>query len=636
VLFLQSENKKSMNQRNNISRNLFLFFGGWTAVFFYSCASPGSPGGGDRDETPPRFVKSSPPVNAVHVDGRKIELLFDEYIGIEKPSEKVIVTPPQQQMPVIRAIGKKISVELKDSLIANTTYTLDFTDGIVDNNEKNPLEDFAFAFSTGDAVDSLMISGRLLNAENLEPQPNIIVGIHSCLEDSAFTSLPFVRTTVTNDRGKFVIRNVAQGNYRLFALKDLNRNYRFDQKAEEIAFFDSLIVPSFEPAIRMDTTWVDSLTVDTVKQVHYTRFTPDDITLFLFPENFETQYLSKTERPAQNQLVLHFNSGQGLPPTIALPEEDRIENIGETWHIPEYSPDKKDIIYWITDSLLYGRDTIRLAVNYLQTDSLFNLSPVTDTVRFTWKAPKAPRSSKKAAAPSPPKEEFLKIEFSLNSTADIFDTLKVAFSEPVKEFDPKKIGIQQKADTLWEDRIFPITGDSLNPRIFHINIDRAYGREFRIIVDSAAISGIYNHRNDSTFVRFKFKEAEEYVNIYMKITGREGAGFGELLNSSDKAVRTSALYDGELIFENVNPGKYCLRYIEDANGNGKWDTGNYEKHLQPEKVYYYPNLIDLPRKNTDWENEWNIREIPTDRQKPLEITKNKPAQKPKQSQNTTR
>ncbi|MDR2691235.1 MAG: Ig-like domain-containing protein [Dysgonamonadaceae bacterium] len=617
-----------MNQKNNLSRNFFRLCGGWMTVFFYSCASLGSPEGGDYDETPPRLVKTSPPANATHFDGHKIELLFDEYIGIEKPSEKVIVTPPQKQMPQIRAIGKKIRVELKDSLIANTTYTFDFTDGIVDNNEKNPLEGFSFAFSTGDVVDSLMISGLLLNAENLEPQPNIIVGIHSAPNDSAFTALPFLRTTMTNDRGTFAIRNVAPGNYRLFALKDVNRNYRFDQKTEEIAFYDSTIIPSFEPAIRMDTAWADSLTVDTVKEIHYTRFTPEDITLFLFQENFETQYLSKTERPAQNQLVFHFNSGQGLPPALFLPKEDGFENIGEDWYIPEYSPDKKDIIYWITDSLLYQRDTIRLEVDYLQTDSLLNLSPVTDTLRFMWKAPLPPKGGK---ASQPPKGEesrdFLNMEFSLKGTVDIFDTLKITFSEPVSAFEPKKIRIQQKVDTLWEDRIFPITGDTLNPRIFYINNDWAYGREFRIIVDSAAIFSIYDKWNDSTSVQFKFKEAEEYVNIYMKIIGGEGPGFGELLNNSDKAVRTSALYEGELVFENISPGKYYLRYIEDANGNGKWDTGNYGTLRQPEKVYYYPNPIDLPRKNTDWESEWNIRAIPVNRQKPLEITKNKPAQK---------
>ena len=594
-------------------------------LFFYSCASPGTPQGGPYDETPPRILKSVPDANATGFEKQRIELFFDEYISIEKPSEKVIITPPQKTMPVIRAIGKKITVELKDTLIPNTTYTFDFTDGIVDNNEKNPLEDFTFAFATGDVIDSLVISGLLLNAENLEPVSGAIIGIHSNLEDSAFTSLPFLRTTMTNDRAKFGIRNVAHGTYRLYALKDMNRNYKFDQKTEEIAFHDSLIIPSFEPAIRMDTVWIDSLTVDTIKEIHYTRFTPDDLLLFLFKEDFQMQYLSKTERPAQNQLAFHFNSTDSLPPSIYLMKEDSIENIRKDWYIPEFSPDRRSIICWITDSLLYQRDTIRVETDYWATDTLFNLAPVTDTLRFIWKKPPPPKKSKKGEEAPP--VDFLKIDFSLKGSVNIFDTLRVTFSEPVPEFDPEKFQIQQKVDTLWEDRIFPIVRDTLNPRIFYINNDWSYEQEFQIIVDSAAIFSVYDKWNDSTAVKFKFKAQEEYVNIYMKIIGREGAGFGELLNNADKPVRTSALYDGELVFENLNPGKYYLRYIEDLNENGKWDTGNFALRLQPERVYYYHNVIDLPRKNTDLESEWDIKELPPHKQKPLEITKNKPAEK---------
>jgi uncharacterized protein (DUF2141 family) len=616
--------KGAMGQRNGIHRKLLLLLKGCGAILCCSCASLGSPEGGAFDDMPPRLVKSIPPADAVRFNGRKIELLFDEYIIIEKPAEKVIITPPQKQTPAIRTIGKQIFVELKDSLIAGTTYTLDFTDGIVDNNEKNPLEGFAFAFSTGDTVDSLMISGLLLNAENLEPQPGAVVGIHACLHDSAFTSQPFLRTTTTNDAGRFTIRNAAPGNYRLFALKDENRNYRFDRKTEAIAFYDSLITPAFESALRQDTIWTNDLTVDTIRKIPYTRFTPDNITLFFFRENAETQYLAKTERPSQNRLVFHFNTPLDLPPALSLPDGDSVENTLENRYIPEYSPDKRDITYWLVDSLLCGRDTIRLRAEYRQTDTSPDLSPVADTLRFIWKAPR-PKKGEMAADNT----DFLKIAFSLKNAADIFDTLKVIFSEPVRAFDPAKIRIQQKVDTLWEDRVFPIVADSLNPRIFLVNGDWDYGRAFRIIVDSAAIFSIYGKWNDSTAVGFKFKEAEEYVNVYMKIAGGKGDGFGELLNSADKTVRTSALHDGELIFENINPGKYYLRYVEDANGNGKWDTGNYERRLQPEKVFYYPNAIDLPRKNTDLENEWNIREMPVEKQKPLEVTKNKPAQKKK-------
>jgi uncharacterized protein (DUF2141 family) len=594
-------------------------------LLFYACASIGNPTGGDYDITPPVFVKSNPAPNSIGFDKNKIELFFDEYISIEKPSEKVIVTPPQQTMPVIKSLGKKITVELKDSLIANTTYTFDFTNGIIDNNEKNAIEGFSFAFSTGDVVDSLIISGTLLNAENLEPMPNIMVGLHDNLADSAFTTLPFKRTSMTNDRGKFQIRNVAPGTYKLYALSELNRTYKFDLSTEAIAFNDSLIVPSFEPAIRMDTIRIDSLTIDTIKEIHYTRFTPDDIVLYLFKEAVDNQYLSKTEHPIDRQIIFHFNSDKELPPNLFLIDADESVASPQTdWYIREYSPDKKDITYWLTDSMIYKRDTIRLEADYLIHDSLMNLVPVTDTLKFILRNKEAVKKKNKNEGAG--KIDFLKIDFSTKGVMDVFDTIKIVFSEPVLDFDLQKIKIQQKVDTLWEDRQFPIVHDTLNPRLFYIKKEWAYKQEFQITVDSAAIFSIYGKWNDSITTQFKFNSEEEYSSLYIKIIGSEGPGFGELLDNSDKVVRTSALYNGELIFEDIKAGKYYLRYIEDTNGNGKWDTGNYAEHLQPEKVYYFEGFYDI-RKYTEFEEEWDIKKTPVEKQKPLDITKNKPVVK---------
>lgn len=219
-------------------------------TLFYSCANMATPNGGPYDEQPPRFVSSTPAPNQTDYKGKKVEILFDELIQIDKPSENVIITPPQMEMPVIRSAGRKVVIELKDTLKPNTTYTIDFTNSIADNNEKNVFENFSFAFSTGDVIDTLEVSGTVLNAENLEPMKGIMVGLHSNLADSAFVSLPFDRTSRTNDKGQFTIRNIAPGTYRLFALNDVNRDYKFDQPGEEIAFLDTLIVPSFEAAIR--------------------------------------------------------------------------------------------------------------------------------------------------------------------------------------------------------------------------------------------------------------------------------------------------------------------------------------------------------------------------------------------------
>ena len=602
----------------------FLLFLSLFPLLFPSCASVGTPTGGKFDTIPPVLLRSKPEPNSVRFAGNKIELFFDEYVNIDEPSKKVIVTPPQSKMPVIKTLGKKITVELKDSLVDNTTYTFDFTNGIADNNEKNAIEGFTFAFSTGDVIDSLIVSGTVLNAENLEPMPNVLVGLHSNLDDSAFTTLPFLRTSVTNDKGQFWIRNVAAGTYKLYSLNDMNRNYKFDQANEDIAFSDSLITPGFVPAIRMDTIRKDSVTIDTIKEVHYNRFIPDDAILFLFNEGKTKQYLSKFERPMDRQMIFRFNSIDGLPPALYL-LNDSLEEIPITdWFIPEYSPDKKNITYWITDSLIYKQDTIHLQANYLMSDSLDNLVPVTDTLRSVWRNKGASRKDKKKETAVKP--DFLKIDWTARSTMDVFDTLKITFSEPVINPDLSKIKIQQKVDTLWEDKNFPIVGDTLNPRIFYVEHEWPYEKEYRIMVDSASFFSIYGKWNDSISTTFKFNPEKEYGNLYVKITGTTGPGFGELLDSSDKVVRASPLVDGEIAFEDLKSGKYYLRYIEDTNGNGKWDTGNYAEHRQPEKVYYFNGVLNIAKYSSN-DQDWDIKALPAEEQKPLDITKNKPAAK---------
>lgn len=173
---------------------------------FVACASMGTPDGGPYDEEPPVLVEAKPAIGATNVKTGKITLDFDENIKLVNAFEKVIVSPPQKEMPEIKSSAKRVTVELIDSLIPNVTYSIDFGDAIADNNEGNPYEDFAYYFSTGDVVDTLAVSGTVLNAEDLEPIKGIVVGLHSSLEDSALTTLPFERVSRTDSKGHFVDR----------------------------------------------------------------------------------------------------------------------------------------------------------------------------------------------------------------------------------------------------------------------------------------------------------------------------------------------------------------------------------------------------------------------------------------------
>ena len=290
-----------------------------TATFAFSCANIGNPDGGPYDELPPKFVKSTPQPGSLNNKRTEISIEFDEFIQLENASEKIVVSPPQIQMPEIKVNGKRVEVNLEDTLQPDMTYTIDFADAIVDNNEGNPLNNYTFTFSTGNAIDTMEVSGTVLDASNLEPVKGILVGLHSNLADSAFVKKAFERVARTDSRGRFIIRGIAPGTYRVYALQDANQNFLFDQKSEMIAFTDSLVVPRFEQRMRQDTVWKDTVTVDTIVEHAYTHFLPDDILLRAFKEDATTLYMVKNERMVPQKFSFYFSA-----PVDSLP---RIEGL---------------------------------------------------------------------------------------------------------------------------------------------------------------------------------------------------------------------------------------------------------------------------------------------------------------------
>lgn len=610
-------------------RNSFrLLYGMLLLTVIYSCANIGSPNGGPYDETPPKFVSSTPVPNQINYTGKKIEILFDELIQIEKPSENVIITPPQMELPVIRSAGKKAVIELKDTLKPNTTYTIDFTNSISDNNEKNVFENFSFAFSTGDIIDTLEVSGVLLNAENLEPMPGITIGLHNNLEDSAFVKLPFVRTSRTNDKGQFTIRNITPGTYHIFALNDVNRDYKFDQPGEDIAFLDSVIVPSFELTTRQDTTWKDSLTIDTIRTVGYTRFFPDNIELRLFKEKFERQYMVKPERPDEKYFTLRFNTKLD---TVPVPVPINFTPEDSTWYFVQQTEGGTAVNYWLADSTVWKQDTLQVQVSYPKSDSLNILRPQTDTVQLVLRRrPAEKKKKKKKDEPDP--IVFLGMQVDAPSSMDLFDTISVTFNEPVLDINKEMFFLDQKIDTVWNTVDFDFFPDSTNSLNYFIRRPWKYGEEYRIEVDSAAIHSLYGKWNDFFTGEFKIKKEDEYGYLYLNINGVDTTAFVELLSSGDAPVRKAKVKDGGVLFMDLKPDKYYARIVIDTNGNGVWDTGNYIEKRQPEEVYYSPKMYEIMQ-NWQVEETWNVNSTPLAKQKPLEITKNKPKEATKKKRN---
>lgn len=596
------------------------------AMLAYACANIASPNGGPYDEQPPKFISSTPVPNAINYKGKKVQILFDELIQIDNPSENVIITPPQRQLPIIKSVGKKIEVELLDTLKENVTYTIDFTNSIADNNEKNVLENYTFAFSTGEVIDSMEVSGYLLNAENLEPMPNISIGLHSNLTDSAFRKIAFDRTSKTNDKGHFTVRNIKPGTYRIYALNDVNRDYKFDQPGEDIAFLDSLVIPSCMPDVRQDTIWKDSLTIDTIKRVDFTHFYPDDIVLRLFKEKFEKQYMTRPERLERYSFILHFNA-----PVDTVPVPTPLNFTPETadWFLPQLSYDKKNITFWIKDSLIYKQDTLRMEITYPKSDSLNLLQPQTDTIQTILR--RKPKEKKKK------KEEeeivFLSMDIAASGEKNLYDTIIVSFKEPVMDLKKEAFKLEQVVDSSAHLVDFRFFQDSLDVLKHYILRKWKYGESYQLSVDSAAITSIYGHWNNGFDSKFSIKNEDSYGHLYINIIGLDTIpAFVELLDSKDAVVRKANVKNEGALFMDLKPDKYYARIILDRNGNSKWDTGNYEEKRQPEEVYYCPKVYSVMQ-NFQVEETWNILGTPLTKQKPMDITKNKPKEQTKKKRN---
>ena len=608
-------------------------------LIVYACASTGTPDGGPYDETPPKFVRATPEPNATGNTRKKISIEFDEFIKIENAAEKVIISPPQTEMPEVKASGKKVLVEFFDTLRNNTTYTIDFGDAIVDNNEGNPMGNFAYAFSTGETIDTMEVSGTVLNAQDLEPIKGIQVGLHKNLNDTAFTKLPFDRISRTDSRGHFSIKGVATGKYRIYALKDGNQNYLFDSKTEIIAYSDSIIIPSMEPATRQDTTWnaIDTLKIDTIKTIHYTHFMPDNLVLRAFKEENTMQYLAKSEREQLNRFSLYFSAKADTLPTIKGLDFDEKDAF-----IIEPSIKNDTIRYWIKDTVLCERDTLTLQVDYLYTDTLGNLVPKRDTLAMMNKLSKEKRLAmakdemekkekemkkrrRKGDTLNVVETKFFKMNVDAPSSMDINRNISLQFEEPVQSIDTAAIHVDVKVDTLWNEERFIFMADTVAPRKYYILSDWKPGNEYRLRIDSTAIKSIYGLHTDKVENTVKIKTLEEYGTLYLNIKGIEGNAVVQLLNSSDAVVREQKVKKNNTCdFYFLQPNtKYYIRMYIDSNNNGKWDTGLYDKKIQPEEVYYYPKVWEM-KANFEFEEDWDVKAVPLDRQKLDEIKKQKP------------
>jgi uncharacterized protein (DUF2141 family) len=607
-------------------------------LWMSGCASPGNPDGGPYDETPPRVTGSSPAYASVNAKNRKIEIFFDEYVKINNASENVIVSPPQLNAPEITALGKKIKVNLLDSLIPNTTYTIDFSDAIVDNNEGNPLGNYSFVFSTGDAVDTMEVSGTVLNAQNLEPVKGILVGLHSNLSDTAFTRTPLLRVARTNGSGHFIIKGVKPGTYKAYALQDADGDFRYGQKSEMLAFMDNTFTTSSYPDARPDTVWHDyaRTRVDSIRMVHFTHYKPDDLVLLAYLASGQERHLLKTVREVPEHFEIYFTA-----PDTETPRLRGLNFNTDGKLLLERSAGNDTLQYWFTDTTLAYKDTLRAELAYNETDTTGVLRLRTDTLELVSKVSRAKQLKWEANAEKDwqKQQEKLKkrnlpyltqmpptpLEMNIDAGTSLDPNENIGFrlQEPLARVDTGKIHLYVRRDSVFVPADFLFQKDRLSLLKYTLLGEWRPLQDYRLLVDSAALTGIYGHVNNPAKISFNIPSLDRYSSLFLNLIGVSDTMAVVQLLRGDKPVSTVRSKKGHADFYFIKPGNYYLRLFIDRNGNGQWDPGDYEKHLQPEETYYYPTKLEL-RAMWDVSQDWDIHAVPLTQQKPMAITKQKP------------
>lgn len=596
-------------------------------VVVVGCANMGQgPQGGPVDITPPKPLRSTPEQMALGFQKNRIEIVFDEIIQVDNAFENVIVSPPQKEAPIVKAVGRKLLIELRDTLLDSTTYTIDFGSAIVDNNEKIPLHNYSFSFSTGSQIDTLKLSGIVIDAETLNPVSGLMIGIHSDLSDSAFINKKFDRITRTDNQGKFTISNVKEGKYRIYGLDDIGNNFRFDMPNEQIAFTDSVFVPKVAMKESLDTTFRDSIVeqggskdtirlIDTIIAKREYIYTPDSIILKSFTEEFYKQYLTKTERKDAQHFTIYFADKND-----SLPKLEPI-NFSLDQLFVQANERKDTISYWLRDSVLWETDTLTLRLTYQKSDSLNQLQPQTDTLNFVYKKPKQSSSTRRQSI----RQDFISITSNATSTFDFFKEVELSFKTPtfIALDTARRYTFEEKIDTNW--RAYPCVlqqKDSLGLR-YTLKTELKANATYRFKVDSAYFHDLYGKVNNTFTTNITTKPRDSYSTLTLELGMATGQEVVELLSKEDKVLRRIKVEKAgsqKIKFDLLDAGVYYARLFVDRNGNGKWDVGDYSERRQPEEVYYYPYYFEL-RQMWDSEEYWDYLEFPLLEQKPKELIK---------------
>ncbi|MCD4731897.1 MAG: Ig-like domain-containing protein [Bacteroidales bacterium] len=554
-----------------------------------SCANPVSPSGGPQDVDPPLLIKAEPPLFTKKFTSDKIKIIFNEFIQLKDVTNQVIISPPMDEMPDFKAKGKSLIIELNEELKENTTYNIFLGDAIVDLTENNPASNFQYVFSTGNMIDSLSIKGNVLKAFDLTPVENVNVMLYLDINDTIeFDSLPYYvkpyYLTKTNEQGDFLLNNLADNQYKLFVLLDLNGNMIYDQPSEEIAFIDSLIIPQFDPSISQDTTLLNDTITEVIEANELPKLVPIDLSLF--QEIDSVQRVLKVVLAKNHQLNILFK----LPVTdLQIRPLNLTEGID--WAIIESNKTSDTLIYWLKN---VEQDSLTLEIS--------DAGEILDTTEVAVIKRARGRKEKKEEE----KPQKLTVKYNIKSQSiDLNEPLILTFDYPIESFDLGSI-------SLFENDTIPLIPevafiDSNLQRKLEIKYKWKQGTPYSMLIPDSVFFDIHGHSHDTLGSIFISKTLEDYGNLYVSINllnpGQNH--IVQLLSGDNVIIETTLTEDQRISYEYLNPGNYRLKVVYDQNNNGIWDTGDYFYKTQPEIVDFFPGEITV-RANWDIEEEWEL------------------------------
>ncbi|MBR4772777.1 MAG: Ig-like domain-containing protein [Bacteroidales bacterium] len=585
----------------NIAAILLIVLTVACCLFSHSCANTkAAPSGGPKDTIPPVLLKIEPADRTRNMPTAdvKIALTYDEYTVVKEASG-IYLSPPTKHSPTAKVKGKSIVVTLRDTLAENTTYTIDFNNALADNNEGNMAPRFTYVFSTGDTIDSMYLTGTVLDCEKLTPVKGALVALYEDLSDSAcMLSLPAAATR-TDDWGYFVIRNVKPVAYQIYAYSDEDRDNLYMQGEDYIAFHDTLFTPTL---IVSDSVY--ELKSFNMKDTLDCQKRESQLSLLLFKETASRQFIKNKGRTDQKKGFIRFNARNTVLNSF------QIFGVDSTAITTHFTPERDSMDFWINTSYTLP-DSLLLTVEYMKTDSLGNLAMTKEDIAVSLND-----EQKKALASKAKEDTLINVTYTCKNENVEQDGITITFPDPLATIDTSAILFVATNPKNQNDTIaFTFEKDSTLFEVYHMQSSQKYqtGYKYEVIYPEGTFHDIYGRKNKENKIDIQLPNTDKTGSITLNISGIHDTRYIiELVSADKKNVfrKFTVDKDTQLYFPYLAAGEYTFRITEDRNGNGIFDSGNLLERKQPEKVIMFKKpdgteIIDLPEQ-TDIEQDLAI------------------------------